>query len=89
MKASKTEHFQEYAHTGFDKSSAVNYGKLKLEKVPNEYFVYAALVLALVVLMLPIDDNYNAKAHMLAVSVNIKLVAAYILGIVTVFLIRN
>lgn len=90
-KASKTEHFhfQELSPTGFDKSSVVNYGKLKLEKVPNEYFVYAALVIALVILMLPLDDNSNAQTHLLAVSVNIKLVAAYILGIVTVFLIRN
>ena len=78
-KASKTEHFhfQELSQTGFDRPSAVNYGKLKLEKVPNEYFMYTALVLALVILMLPLDDNYNAKTmHIFAVSVNIKLVVS-------------
>lgn len=78
-KAAKTEHFhfQELSPAGFDKSSAVNYPKLKLEKVPNEYFVYAALVIALVILTLPIDDNRNAQTHILAVSFNIKLVVSF------------
>lgn len=59
-------------------------------QVPNQYLIYAALTICLIILMLPHEENSDTwYPSYFQVSVNIKLVAAYILGIVTVFLIRN
>mgnify|MGYP006970968127 FL=1 len=57
------------------------------QKLPNQYLIWTALIICLIILMLPHDDESNYSY--LQIGVNVKICSAYILGLVTVLLIRN
>lgn len=75
-KSSKVDHFQELVQTGYERAPAMEYKQLKTDKVPNEYFVYSACLLCLIILFLPQEDRANSSLYMLAVSFNVKLVVS-------------
>ncbi|KAF7490091.1 hypothetical protein SSS_04100 [Sarcoptes scabiei] len=58
------------------------------DKSPNQFLIYSALIISVIILMLPYEQG-GSHLNYFQVSTNFKLVAAYILGIVTVILIRN
>lgn len=74
----KVEHFQELTNVGFEPKSKIDY-KLQMDKVPNEYFVYAALIICIIILMLPHEDNSDSQAQtrLLEVGVNLKLAVSF------------
>lgn len=52
----------------------------------NQYLIWTALAICLMILLLPHEQSQYSY---LQVGVNVKICAAYVLGIVTVLLIRN
>jgi len=82
------DHFQELPPTSYE--PAKEYKNLHMNKAPHEYFIYVTLAICVLILCCPHEDNgHKSTNRILEVSVNFKLAAAYVLGIVTVFLIRN
>lgn len=74
-KSTNVDHFQELMQSGYENAKPIEYNKaLKINKVPNEYFVYAALVICILILFVPHEDH--SATHLFQISVNCKLVVS-------------
>ena len=68
-RTSSVDHFQELTQSG-----PIEYQNMN--RLPNEYFVYAALIVSILILFLPHEDNSNSPNRMIEISVNLKLVVS-------------
>lgn len=81
----KDDHFHD-----LNEPKSMSFRPMEGERAPHngqhQYLICTALAICLLILLLPHDESHYSY---LQVGVNVKICAAYVLGIVTVLLIRN